>query len=282
MTLLVELPGPLSLVQDLGRPGLGHLGVSSSGSFDRRAARQANAVLANPLGSPVIESLGGLVLRAESSHAVAVTGASSDIAVDGRPAPYGRALLLRPGQVLRLGVPTTGLRTYVGVAGGIRPASELGSAATDTLSGLGPSPLRAGDSLTAGPPPPIPDLEDVPPLVSSGDITLDVMLGPRDDWFTPQAVRLLLGHPWQVSPDSNRIGVRLVGTNLERSRHDELPSEPCVRGSVQVAADGQPIVLGPDHPVTGGYPVLAVVADMHCDRLAQVRPGQVVRFRRTF
>lgn len=282
MTLLVELPGPLSLVQDLGRPGLGHLGVSPSGSFDRRAARQANAILANPVGRPLIESLGGLVLRAESAHAVAVTGASSDIAVDGRTAPYGRAVLLRPGQVLRLGIPTTGMRTYVGVAGGLNPGSELGSASTDTLSGLGPAPLRSGERLAVGPSSAIPDLEDVPPLGSSGDATLDVMLGPRDDWFTPEAVRLLLEHSWQVSPDSSRIGVRLVGATLERSRHDELPSEPCVRGSIQIASDGQPIVLGPDHPVTGGYPVMAVVADTHGDRLAQVRPGQVVRFRRTF
>ena len=125
-----------------------------------------------------------------------------------------------------------------------------------------------------------PDLEDIPPLGRSGDLTLDVALGPRDDWFTEGAVRLLLESAWQVSPASDRVGVRLTGPTLERSRTDELPSEPCVRGSIQVSADGQPIVFGPDHPVTGGYPVIAVVLDRHTDHLGQAAPGQVVRFSR--
>ena len=96
----------------------------------------------------------------------------------------------------------------------------------------------------------------------------------------PRPVRRLLESAWQVSPSSDRVGVRLTGPALERSRADELPSEPCIRGSIQVSADGQPIVFGPDHPVTGGYPVIAVVLDQHTDRLAQAAPGQVVRFRR--
>ena len=157
---------------------------------------------------------------------------------------------------------------------------ELGSCSTDTLAGLGPAPLRAGDRLETGTPSHPPDLEDVPPLGRSGDLTLDVALGPRDGWFTPAAVRRLLESAWQVSPASDRVGVRLTGPALERSRTDELPSEPCIRGSIQVSTDGQPIVFGPDHPVTGGYPVIAVVLDRHTDRLAQVAPGQVVRFRR--
>ncbi len=148
------------------------------------------------------------------------------------------------------------------------------------MAGLGPAPLRAGDRLEVGPASHPPDLEDIPPLGRSGELTLDVALGPRDDWFTPAAVRLLLESPWQVSPASDRVGVRLTGPLLERSRTDELPSEPCIRGSIQVSADGQPIVFGPDHPVTGGYPVIAAVLDRHTDRLAQAAPGQVVRFRR--
>ncbi|AWB93338.1 biotin-dependent carboxyltransferase family protein [Aeromicrobium chenweiae] len=281
MTLRVEQPGLLTLVQDPGRPGLGHLGVSAAGAFDRGALRQANALLGNDPDAAAIELLGGgLVLRAAAPHRVAVTGAPGPVTIDGRHVAHGRALRLAAGQLLRVDPPSSGLRTYVGVAGGLDAQPELGSVSTDTLAGLGPAPLVAGDTLHTGREPVPPLLEDVLPLVNSGDITVDVVLGPRDDWFSPVAVRRLLDDPWHVSPSSDRVGVRLVGEPLERSRTDELPSEPCLRGSVQVAADGQPIVFGPDHPVTGGYPVIAVVVDAHTDRLAQARPGQVVRFHR--
>ncbi|MET0951739.1 MAG: biotin-dependent carboxyltransferase family protein [Aeromicrobium sp.] len=282
MTFLVEQPGLLTLLQDLGRPGLGHLGVSPSGAFDRRALRQVDALLGNPDGSAVLEVLGGgLVLVAEAPHTIAVTGGAAPVTVDGAPITYGRAAPVRAGQVVRVGAATTGLRTYVGAAGGFVPPTELGSASTDTLSGIGPAAVAAGDRLEVGRAFRLLELEDVPDLAIAGELTLDVVLGPRDDWFTPEAVRLLLDGPWQVGPASDRIGVRLAGPALARSRDDELPSEPCVRGSIQVAIDGRPIVLGPDHPVTGGYPVIAVVIDAHTDRLAQAGPGRVVRFRRT-
>ena len=281
MTLVVESPALRSLVQDLGRPGLGHLGVSQSGAFDRSALRQLNLVLGNDPGAAALEVLGGgLVLRAETSALVAVTGAAGPITVDGDPAAYGRAIPLHAGQRLALGRPSAGLRAYVGVAGGFAAPHELGSRSTDTLAGLGPPPLRADDRLEVGPPSHPPDLEDVPPIAHTGELTLDVALGPRDAWFTSAAIRRVLEAPWQVSPASDRVGVRLTGPVLERSRTIELPSEPCVCGSIQVSPDGQPIVFGPDHPVTGGYPVIAVVLDRHTDRLAQAVPGQVVRFSR--
>ena len=281
MTLVVESPALQSLVQDLGRPGLGHLGVSTSGAFDRSALRQLNLVLGNDRGAAALEVLGGgLVLRAETSALVAVTGGAGPITVDGDPAAYGRAIPLHAGQRLALGRPSAGLRAYVGVAGGFAVPQELSSRSTDTLAGLGPPPLRADDRLEVGPPSHPPDLEDVPPIAHTGELTLDVALGPRDDWFTSAAIRRLLEAPWQVSPASDRVGVRLTGPALERSRAIELPSEPCVRGSIQVSSDGQPIVFGPDHPVTGGYPVISVVLDRHTDWLAQAAPGQVVRFRR--
>ncbi|KAA1397379.1 biotin-dependent carboxyltransferase family protein [Aeromicrobium ginsengisoli] len=281
MTLVIESPGLLTLVQDLGRPGLGHLGVSPSGAFDRSALRQVNLVLGNEPGAAALEVLRGeLVLRAETPTWVAVTGAAGPVTVDGDPRAYGRAIPLQAGQRLALGAPAAGLRSYVGVAGGFAVPEELGSRSTDTLAGLGPAPLKDGDRLALGAATHPPDIEDVPTLGRTGELTLDVMLGPRDDWFTTTAVRRLLESPWQVSPASDRVGVRLTGPALERARPDELPSEPCVRGSIQVSADGQPIVFGPDHPVTGGYPVLAVVLNRHTDRLAQAAPGQVVRFSR--
>ena len=280
MTLVVEDAGMLSLVQDRGRPGLGHLGVSPSGAFDRGALDQANRLLGNDSGCSAIEVLaGGLALRATAPHVIAVTGAAAPITIDGVNAAYGRALRLQPDQLLQIGPPVVGLRTYVGVAGGIDLDIELGSASTDMLSGLGPAPLARADVLEIGQAHPTPEHEDVPPLASSGEVTLDVVLGPRDDWFTPAAVRSLLETAWRVDHASNRVGVRLVGPSLARSRPEELPSEPCVRGSIQVAAGGQPIAFGPDHPVTGGYPVIAVITDAHTDLLGQARPGATIRFR---
>lgn len=280
MTLLVESPGALALIQDRGRPGMGRLGVTTSGAFDRRALRQANALLGNEPDAAVIELLGGgLALRAEADHVVAVTGSAGAVRVDGRPVAEGRAIRVAAGQRLTIDAPLTGLRSYLGVSGGILADRELGSCATDTLAGLGPAPLGPGDLLRVGAPGRLPDLEDVLPLGGAGEVVLDVVMGPRDDWFTERAVRRLLEEAWHVSPASNRIGVRLTGPSLERRIGRELPSEPCVRGSIQVASDGQPIVFGPDHPVTGGYPVIAVVVDAQTDRLAHVRPGDAVRFR---
>jgi allophanate hydrolase subunit 2 len=120
---------------------------------------------------------------------------------------------------------------------------------------------------------------DVPALITSGATSVDVILGPRGDWFAEAAPARLLASGWAVTSTSNRIGIRLDGPELDRRRVDELPSEPCVFGSIQVTSAGSPVVLGPDHPVTGGYPVIAVVAARHLDRLAQLRPGETLRFR---
>lgn len=282
MSLIVEHPGARSLLQDRGRPGQAALGVSPSGAFDRGAHRQVNALLGNAEDAAVVEMLlGGLTLTATADHVVAVTGAVGPVTIDGRLVAHGRAVPLRRGQRLAVGQVTSGVRAYIGIAGGFTADAELGSRSSDTLSGLGPDPLAAGDELSVGVPASVPDLSDVPALTRSGTLTLDVVLGPRDDWFTGAAITSLLTTGWAVGSASDRVGIRLAGPALERGRDDELPSEPCVRGSIQVASDGQPIIFGPDHPVTGGYPVIAVVTDAHTDVLAQARPGDLVRFVRT-
>jgi biotin-dependent carboxylase-like uncharacterized protein len=281
MSLVVEQAGPRSLLQDRGRPGRASLGVTTSGAFDRGALRQVADLLGNPPDAAAVEVLmGGLSVTATADHVVAVTGGVGPLLVDGRQVAHGRAVPVLAGQRLEIGPVTAGLRAYLGVAGGFVGAAELGSTSTDTLAGLGPAPLAAGDELTVGPSGRTPDRPDVPALTTSGTVELDVVLGPRDDWFTAEAVARLLGTGWIVTSSSDRVGVRLDGSPLERSRDGELPSEPCVRGSIQVSTDGLPVVFGPDHPVTGGYPVIGVVVDAHTDRLAQARPGDEVRFRR--
>lgn len=281
MSLRVVAPGPLTLVQDAGRPGLAAQGVGASGAFDRSATAQLHALLGDGPDAAVLEVLGGgLVLEAEADHRLAVTGGVGPVLVDGAPAHHGRVLHLHRGQRLEIGALTLGLRAYVGVAGGLDVPATLGSRSSDLMSGLGPARLAAGDRLDVGEARRSIDVEEVPALLTPGVTSVDVVLGPRHDWFTDAAVQTFLSTAWGVSDRSDRIGVRLDGPALERTVPEELPSEPCVRGSIQVTTSGQPVVLGPDHPVTGGYPVVAVVTDDHVDRLAQVRPGETVRFRR--
>ena len=281
MSLLVIDPGPLTLVQDAGRPGLGAQGVGAAGAFDHAAMRQAHALLGDPPDAAVLEVLaGGLRLRAEADHRLAVTGGIGPIHVDGERVEHGRAFVVHEGQEVAIGPVQLGLRAYVGVAGGVDVDPVLGSRSADTMSGLGPAKLAAGDVLGVGTPAHAAEIEDVPALLTSGATTVAAVPGPRDDWFTEDALRTFFSTAWTVSSRSDRIGVRLDGPALDRTVPDELPSEPCVRGSVQVVSAGMPVVLGPDHPVTGGYPVIAVVVDDHVDRLAQVRPGEVVRFTR--
>ena len=282
MSLTVISLGMLTLIQDAGRPGFGSSGVGRSGAFDRAALRQANLLVGNPASAPALEVLGGgLHLRATREHVLAVTGAVGAVLVDGHPVEHGRPFVVFADQEVALGTFDVGLRAYLAVAGGVQADEVLGSCSTDTLSGLGPDPVAAGAALTCGFPagPPL-DGVDVPALIASGSTDADIVLGPRDDWFTATAHARLCASAWTVTPTSNRIGIRLDGPDLGRDREGELPSEPCVFGSIQVTSAGLPVVLGPDHPVTGGYPVIAVVADRHLDRLAQVRPGETLRFRR--
>lgn len=281
MSLRVVDPGHLTLVQDGGRPGLGAQGVGASGAFDHAAMRHAHALLGDPPEAAVLEVLaGGLRLRAEADHRLAVTGGIGPVHVDDERVEHGRAFVVRQGQEVIVGPVQLGLRAYVGVAGGVAADPVLGSRSADTMSGLGPAKLAAGDVLEVGTPAHAADVEDIPAFLTSGSTTVAAVPGPRDAWFSDDAVRAFFSTAWTVSPQSDRVGVRLEGPALDRQVTDELPSEPCVRGSVQVVSAGMPVVLGPDHPVTGGYPVIAVVVDDHVDRLAQVRPGEVVRFTR--
>ncbi|SFW62842.1 biotin-dependent carboxyltransferase family protein [Amycolatopsis australiensis] len=277
MKLEVVRPGFSTTVQDLGRPGHAALGVGRSGAADRSSFRLANRLVGNPADAAALEvTLGGLVLRASGLTTVAVTGAPCPVSPGGMNAP----VTLWPGDELVLGTATAGLRCYVAVRGGIDVPPVLGSRATDTLGRLGPPPLAAGMLLPVGPPPrafPAVDLAPRAPLPDAP--VLRVTPGPRRDWFASPDD--LLSTVYTVSADSDRVGIRLTGPALTRLRHDELPSEACVPGSVQVPPSGRPILFHADSPTTGGYPVIAVVEEDDLDLAAQLRPGQTLRFRRS-
>lgn len=279
----VVATGAQSLVQDLGRVGLAASGVGRSGAADRAALRLANRLVANPEGAAAIEStFGGLVVRAgpdlPAPLLVALAGAPAPADVDGTPVGHHALVALRAGQVLRLGPPPVGLRTYLAVRGGIAVPEVLGSRSTDVLSGVGPAPPAVGDVLPVGPEPDALPLVDVAPvaLPAAGTVVLRAVLGPRADWVADPGA--LARTTWTASGRSDRVGVRLEGEPLRRREAGELPSEGVVRGAVQVPAGGEPVLFGADHPVTGGYPVVAVVVDADLDRAAQLRPGQHVRF----
>lgn len=276
-------PGPLTLVEDLGRVGLLDVGVGRAGAADRGSYLLGNRLLGNATGAPALEvTFGGLRCRAVGDLLVCLTGAAAPADVDGIPVPQSALLEVRDGQVLRLGMPSAGLRTYVAVRGGFDVPLVLGSASTDTMSGLGPAPLAAGDVLAVGTRTesfPLVDAASVPAL-SGGTVELDVLPGPRQDWFADPTQ--LAGTAWTVSSESDRRGIRLEGDPLVRrpGRHDvELPSEGMVRGAIQVPPGGRPVLCLNDHPVTGGYPVIGVVRSASVDRAAQLQPGQAVRFR---
>lgn len=275
--------GALTTVQDLGRPGNAHLGVPRSGALDEPAHRMANRLLGNAEDAATLETtLDGCAVRVSSAVTAVVTGAPCPVTVDGRPAPWGVPFRVPAGAVVEAGAAVRGLRCHLGFAGGVDAAPVLGSRATDLLSGLGPRPLCEGDRLPLGAraPRPVPRA----PIDAAGgpappvELVLPLVHGPRSDWFTREALRTLRTSTYRVSPDGNRIGLRLEGPALERSRDGELPSEGMVLGAVQVPPEGTPVVFLADHPVTGGYPVIGVVPEEALAGAAQAVPGTAVRF----
>ncbi|MCM3697069.1 5-oxoprolinase/urea amidolyase family protein [Microbacterium oleivorans] len=278
-------PGPLATVQDAGRPGALAEGVSLSGAADRRALAAANRLVGNAPGAAAVEvTLGGFRATALRDVWIAVTGAWGSVHVAGREVDPYRPVLWPAGAELALGTFRAGVRAVLAVRGGLAGRGVLGSIAADTLSGLGPRPLRTGDEIATAdaarhPVPPVdlwpwtppPDVLDVP-----------VAAGPRADWFLPAARRAFLETGWVVGARADRVGIRLDGPPLERTRDAagrELPSEGMLPGAVQVPPDGLPVILGPDGPVTGGYPVIGVVTAAGRAALAQARPGSHLRLR---
>ncbi len=277
--IVVERTGPLATVQDLGRPGLAHLGVGRSGAVDRPALRLANRLVGNAEDAAAVEvTLGGLVVRFEQAATVALTGAPCAVLVSGRRYAADAPVPVRAGDTVALGVPARGLRSYLAVRGGVAVAPVLGSRSTDVLSGVGPPALAPGTRLAVGTPnAPYADVDlaGIRPLRGA---PLRVWPGPRDDWFADDAMRLLTEADWEVTPVSDRVGIRLRGPVLARRRPGELPSEGMVEGALQVPPDGQPVLFLADHPVTGGYPVIAVVDPADLPLAAQARPGERLCF----
>lgn len=286
---ILDAPFPI-LFQDLGRSGQASQGISVSGAADKAGLKTANRLVGNLPDAPALEvALGQLRFRVRGRAVMAQAGAWASVhieAVDGSAftAMHGEATALEDGDIVSIGAPKRGFRSYIAVRGGFDVGTVLGSVACDTLAQIGPRPLTAGDSAAVlqAHPGAVVSLSEAPhrDLPAEGDVvTLDVSLGPRTDWFTPEAVELFLSEDWEVTPQSSCIGIRLRGTALERCDLRELQSEATVQGAVQVPASGQPVLFLSDHPLTGGYPVIANLAPYHLDLAGQIPIGARIRFR---
>jgi biotin-dependent carboxylase-like uncharacterized protein len=299
--LEIVSPGMLTLLQDLGRPGYASMGVSTSGALDPVSLREANRLVGNPAGTAALElTFGGLRLRARGEQVLAVTGAPVPLRIAGptgtRTASTGRPFALGDGEELEAGAPSAGIRSYLAVRGGFDLPPVLGSLSTDVLAGLGPEPVTAGTVLPVAVTPrgiaavalPEPTAVITGATGTTGadaaaadpaEVVLDIVLGPRTDWFSADALDSLTGQSWLVSPRSNRVGLRLEGDPLTRVIDAELPSEGTVSGAIQIPPNGQPVLFLADHPLTGGYPVIGAVITAHLPVAGQLPPGARIRFR---
>lgn len=279
-------PGFLTTVQDLGRFGFSHLGISASGAADPVSIRIGNRLLDNGPSAPALEmTLVGGEFLFEDAALVAVTGSGFAPTLDAAPIPRWSSFPVRAGQVLRFGAAADGARCYLCIRGGFKVEKVLGSASTHLITGIGGfrgRPLKKGDALSydawRGIPAPG---GGFPAAIAAGLMKrryLRVTEGPQAHRFPEEALRLFSSTPYQVSEEANRMGLRLAGPPLPRLGAGDMITEGVPLGAIQVSPDGMPIILFVEHQTTGGYPKIAnvIAADLH--RVGQLRPRDTVRF----
>lgn len=283
--ILVESPGMLTTVQDLGRPGYGPMGVSACGAADPIALRIGNTLVGNPRGAAALEmTMTGGRYRFESSTIAAVTGAPCPVRLNGAALEQWMAFEVTAGALLEIGGAQSDARMYLAVAGGIQVPLFLGSASTHLTTGLGGlegRALRKGDRLVTG----VAEraalwrslrLETLARLAPRK--TLRITAAPQTNWFTDAQRAALVTNPYRVTQEANRIGLRLEGPAIPCAGASHMITEGVALGAVQVPAGGQPIILFVEQQTTGGYPKIANVIAADLSSTGQLRPGDDVRF----
>jgi antagonist of KipI len=294
-------PGLLTIPQDLGRTGYAHLGVGRTGAFDLPAFRLANALAGNAPDACALEiTLLGPTLKFRADAWIALTGAPIAARVDGQAVPMWAPVFVRGDSVLAMGTMGQGCRAYLAVHGGLDFERVLGSRSLDVNAALGPRgrPLRSGDVLEMGSgsffdgrsgdsgltgenePDPISkwSIDPRPWFDGEQERPLRLLPGSHAPMLDAKSRTSLYTQAFRIAAESNRVGCRLEGEPLELSEPVEMVSEACVAGTVQLPPSGQPIVLGVEHPVSGGYPRIGQIAAVDLPRLAQRRPGDTLRF----
>ncbi len=280
-TLVVVVAGPLSTPQDAGRFGWQRFGVSPAGAMDAVAYAAANALAGNAPDVAAIEiTFAGDTYEVDAESVRIAVAAEAAIVVDGVPAVGWRSFTLRRRQRLAIGPIARGTRGYVAVAGGFAVEPQLGSRSVHARTGVGGAPLEAGDALplvrTRAPDAPDVQLDAlalpyVPPPIR-------VVLGPQDDRFTARGIATFLGGEYRVGAAADRMGYRLEGPEIEHAAGFDTISDGIVFGSIQVPGTRRPIVLMADRQTSGGYPKIATVASASLPTLAQLKPGDALRF----
>lgn len=281
--------GPLASLQDAGRFGVRHLGMTQGGAIDLHAWAWANYLVANPWGAAALEiTLGGLKLEAISDLQLALAGADLGATVDGKPLAIWASLQMHAGQTITFATPRNGLRTYLAVAGGFQGEPLLGSlsgVAREKLGGHGGDgkQLTTGDILQVQQavrvrPLNTRQIPEIDQMDYAQPAVLDFILGAQAEHFNGVSLFEFFNQSWAVDNRSDRMGIRLNGPILKCAINN-LVSEGLALGAVQVPPDGQPIVLLNDRQTIGGYPRLGTLTPLSCARLAQCQPGQQVRFR---
>jgi biotin-dependent carboxylase-like uncharacterized protein len=270
-------------LQDQGRIGYANIAVPTSGAFDQSAHQLANRLVGNFPNACAIESLrGSFQFSTDTDLVIAVTGASASVQVNGREHEMSRAIYVSADSTVAIRPGNQGLRTYIAIRGSISGDSVMGSYSYDELSQIGTPPLKAGDQLTisnqvaesiSG--------EYFPNFAVSGQAEIELEAMPAPRWSGFSNGQTLFEAEYQVTESSNRVGMRLTGPELVWNSTTRLASEGVIIGAIQIPVDGMPLIFGPDHPTTGGYPVIAVVSRRSLNVLAQTAPGTKVRFRRS-
>ena len=284
MPIRVINPGLLTTVQDLGRYGYSHLGISPGGAADSLAMRIANLLVGNAENAATLEmTLAGVTLEFDEESIVALTGGECNCRVSGEAAPMWQAMRVPARGILACGGMKTGARLYLAIQGGLDVQATLGSASTNMaghFGGLEGRRLRKGDLLGVrrGTDSRLPTLKPrtLERLYSRGP--LRVTRGAQHDWFGLEAFGKLFSRSYTVSEQSNRSGLRLKGESISPRVRSQLLTEGVSLGAIQVPQDEQPIILFVDQQTTGGYPKIANVISADLYRVGQLRPREQVRF----
>ena len=278
--LRATAPGPYVTIQDVGRRGWRRFGVSTSGAMDYPALVSANLLVGNPADTPCLEfgQIGGAWEVAAESCRIAVTGGKFTVSADGRPLASWRSHTLRRGQRLVLQNARDAVWGYLAVAGGFDLEQQLGSCAVHVRSGLGGRRLAEGDVLSLHADRPEDGPERVMDAPSRDTGPIRILLGPQDDYFTPETIADFLSAAWRVSHRSDRMGTWIEGPPVRHANGYNVVSDGLVPGCIQVLGSGQPVVLAMDCQTIGGYPKLATIITADLARFTQTPPGRSIHF----